>query len=409
MGAIGIVYITLDSQTRRGERSSERIANRGAGQHAAGDNAGISDLLALDLQGPVLKVRGDLGIGALGAGFAMADVHLAAYANAGFRVIAIASRRESRAREVADRWGIETVHGDWRQLIADERVELVDVALPPHVQPAVIAEAAGLPHIRGILAQKPLATSLEEARGAVEACEAAGIPLVVNQNMRFDQSMRALKTLLDRGYLGDPVIAQITMHACTYWQPHVRDYQRTAILNMSVHHLDIFRHLFGEPARIQVSARTDPGLDFEHVDGIAIYVLEYNNGFRAVGIDNCFSTLDQGVEWRLDGTRGIAKGRFGWTELPERSPSTLDFSPSSRPGWWFRPRWKQCWFPDAFEGPMRELMYAVENGEEPRCSGRDNLKTMALIEAAYGSLAERRAVGVEEYLASTRTEIGRRR
>ena len=89
-------------------------------------------------------------------------------------------------------------------------MEIVDIAYPPDQQLGIIGEAVKhSDHIKGILAQKPLATN-PRATESVRLCDEAGIPLAVNQNMRYDQSMRALKTLLNRGYLGDPVVAQIT-------------------------------------------------------------------------------------------------------------------------------------------------------------------------------------------------------
>ena len=62
-----------------------------------------------------------------------------------------------------------------------------------------------------------------DARGrprAVEACEERGVVLGVNQNMRYDHSIRALKALLDEGRLGEPVMAQITMHTRVGWMPY---------------------------------------------------------------------------------------------------------------------------------------------------------------------------------------------
>ena len=60
------------------------------------------------------------------------------------------------------------------------------------------------------------------------------------------------------------------------------------------------------------------------------------------------------------------------------------------------PRWTESWFPDAFIGTMAQLLVALEQGTEPAIGGRDNLKTMALVEAAYRSVAERRSVAVTE-------------
>ena len=137
------------------------------------------------------------------------------------------------------------------------------------------------PRLRGILAQKPLALNLPEARRVVEMCAKGGIPLAVNQNMRYDQSMRALKTLLTRGELGEPVLETIEMRAIPHWQSWLRDYGRLTLLNMSIHLLDCFRYLFGEPRSVYASMRSDPRTTFEHRDGIALYILEYDHGLRA--------------------------------------------------------------------------------------------------------------------------------
>ena len=89
---------------------------------------------------PPIRCR-DYQIGALGAGFIMADVQLASYAEAGFPIAAIASRTRSKAEEVAERWGIPKVDDDPIALIADPDVEILDIAYPPDQQPDLIREA----------------------------------------------------------------------------------------------------------------------------------------------------------------------------------------------------------------------------------------------------------------------------
>ena len=346
---------------------------------------------------PKLGGKTTHGIGAIGAGFIMRDVHLAAYRQAGFNVVGIASRTPENARAAANQNGIDRVYDDWRELLADPAVEIVDIAFPPDRQLEIVREAVQYGgRIKGILAQKPVATSLADAAEMVRLCDDANIILSVNQNMRYDQSIRALKTLLQRGYLGEPVVAQITRHARPHWQSFLEGYERLAILNMSIHHLDAFRYLFGDPDRIMVSVRSDPRTDFAHTDGMAFYILEFPNHLRAIAIDNCFSWADQGIEWRVEGTEGIAKGTIGWPDSPDGSPSTIDFTTNHQPGYWFQPRWDERWFPHAFAGTMGQLLRAVDEQVEPELSGRDNLKTMALIEAAYRSSREGRAVALNE-------------
>ena len=303
--------------------------------------------------------------------------------------------------------GIETVYNTWQELLDDERVEILDIAFPPDQQPEIIAAAVKKPHIKGILAQKPLAMNYQDAKAVVEMCEAAGVVLAVNQNMRYDQSMRALKTLLDRGVLGEPVLATIEMRGIPHWQPFLYDYDRLTFLNMSIHHLDVFRFLFGDPERVLASARTDPRTKFEHVDGITIYILEYENGLRATSVDDVWtgpvregSLGDIYIKWRVEGTEGLAWGTIGWVDYPNGSPSTLHFTTTQQPGYWFNPQWDDVWFPDAFEGTMAQLMTAIQEDAEPEIGGRDNLKTMALIDACYKSIAEHRGVTIAEMMTN---------
>jgi predicted dehydrogenase len=348
--------------------------------------------------GPNLPPKTDYAIGCIGAGFIMRDVHLAAYRDAGFNPVAIASRTPEHAKAAAQQWQIPTVHTTWQDLLDDAEVEIVDIAFPPDQQLEIVSEAVKRRHVKGILAQKPVAFTLEEAVEIVRVTDEAGVKLGVNHNMRYDQSMRALKTLLDRGDLGEPVVAEIMMNARPHWQEFIRPYGRIALLNMSIHHLDAFRFLFGDPDRIVASVRPDPSHDFPHKDGMAFYILEYGDGLRAISIDNCHTWTDQGIQWRVEGTEGIAKGTIGWPDYPEGSPSTIEWTTRAMEGEWVRPAWEERWFPHAFKGTMAQLMRAIQEDAEPEISGRTTLGTMALVEAAYRSADQGRAVSPKEVL-----------
>ncbi|MBI3665560.1 MAG: Gfo/Idh/MocA family oxidoreductase [Acidobacteria bacterium] len=352
--------------------------------------------------------RLDHGIGCIGAGFIMRDCHLVAYHNAGFRVVAIATYPAGRARaeDVARLRQVPRVYDSVERLLEDPEVEIADVAVPPHAMLDVIRRVTAAPRrVKGVLAQKPLGMSYAEAREIVERCAQAGITLAVNQNMRYDQSVRALHCLLARGDLGEPVLATIEMRAIPHWKPWQKQYGWLTLRVMSIHHLDCFRFWFGDPARIYASVRPDPRSRFPHSDGICLYILEYDNGLRCSAWDDVWTgparegaESDIYINWRVEGIDGLACGTIGWPSYPEPVPSTLRFTSKRPPGCWLEPRWNKVWFPDAFEGTMAQLLIAVENQAEPEISGRDNLKTMALVEAAYRSAAERRAVSISEIL-----------
>jgi predicted dehydrogenase len=344
-------------------------------------------------------------IGCVGAGFIMSDCHLVAYRNNGLNPIAIASRTPDHAQAAAKRHSIDTAYTDYRELLHDKRIRVLDIAVPPDVQLQVVRDAVQHnDHIKGILAQKPLGVNLAEAKEIVELCRRAGIVLAVNQNMRYDHSIRACKHLLTRGDLGEPVLATIDMRAIPHWMPWQERLGWVTLRIMSIHHLDAFRYLFGEPQRVFASIRPDPrtAAKFDHEDGICLYILEYESGLRATSCDDVWAgpsnegaAPDIGIRWRVEGTEGMARGTIGWPSYPQRTPSTIDYTTKAI-GRWEQPRWDEVWFPDAFIGPMAELLCAMEQGREPTISGEDNLKTMGLVEACYLSAKEHRAVEPKE-------------
>jgi predicted dehydrogenase len=348
---------------------------------------------------------------------------------------------------VAALHGVPTVHDTYDTLLDDPRVEILDVAVPPDAQPDLIRRAVetGKGRLRGILAQKPLALTVADAKDLADRCAAAGIVLGVNQNMRFDQSVRALKDVLGRGWLGEPVFASIDMRAVPHWMPWAEGLPSLSTFVMSIHHLDTFRYWLGTPDRVLASTRPDPRTKFPHRDGVNLYILEYDDwharppgwvtrsasdrqgttrsspelagadsrsesatrpGPRAAAWDDVWAgpckegvAGDVSIRWRVEGTDGLAQGTIGWPSYPARVPSTLEFSARRQPGYWFRPRWDEVWFPDAFVGTMAQLLCAVEDGTEPEIGGRDNVETIALCAAVFAAATEHRVTTVREFLA----------
>src|SRR5437667_12672142 len=99
---------------------------------------------------PRLPRRMDFRIGCVGAGFIMRDCHLVAYRQAGFEPVAIASRDPATARAVAAQHGLKKAYATYPELLADPEVEVIDVAVPPDAQPALIRAACRHKHVKGI-------------------------------------------------------------------------------------------------------------------------------------------------------------------------------------------------------------------------------------------------------------------
>lgn len=353
---------------------------------------------------PKLPFKRDYKIGCIGAGFIMRDCHLVAYNNVGFNPYAIASRTKDKAEEVAKARGVEKVYDTWQEMLKDQQVDVVDIAYPPHLQMEIVKEACKHPNIKGVLCQKPIAMSLEDAREIARLCKQAGKKVAVNSNMRYDQSIRALKYVIDSGYLGDIVLATIEMRAIPHWQEFLKAYDKLEIFGMGIHHIDIFRYLFGDPQKITCVCRTDPRSNFPHCDGITQYTFQYDSGLMAASLDDVWAwpndkcEKDIYIKWRVEGTEGMATGTIGWPLYPERSPSTFKMTCNQYPNQWIEPKWDTVWFPDAFVGTMAGLLNAIETNVEPDISAEDNIKTIACVEACYRSIDMEKAIYLKDVL-----------
>ncbi len=277
--------------------------------------------------------------------------------------------------------------------------------MPPNEQPGVIDRVlAHRRRVRGILAQKPLAMSYGEAKRLVEACERAGVVLQVNQNMRYDHSVRALKTLLDRGMLGEPVLATIEMRAIPHWMPWARDGRSLSTFIMSIHHLDTFRYWLGDPERVLASTRPDPRTKFSHDDGINLYILEFAGGARASGWDDVWAGPAQKGPGRRSRSAGDSREPKGSPRersagpaglLASPAPSTIPRSATRGPG--IGRAGRKPGFPTRSPAPWADCCAPWRPALEPDISGRDNLKTIALCEAVLAAARDHRVARLDEF------------
>lgn len=163
--------------------------------------------------------------------------------------------------------------------------------------------------------------------------------------MRYDHSMRALKTLIENNELGEMVLGTIDMRAIPHWAPRQEPLECLSLRIMSIHHLDIARFLFGDPVKVFCSYTKDPRTKFTHEDGVCLSTLEFANGARSQINDDLWAgparegaTEDCFVCWRVEGTEGLSKGEIGWPKYAAVKPSTLQYS-TIKSKEWQKPEW----------------------------------------------------------------------
>ena len=112
----------------------------------------------------------------------------------------ICARSADKAQAFADQWGYESSTTDWRRLIDDKSIDLIDIASPndTHMEIAIAAAEAG----KMVMCEKPLGRNAAESAKMVEAVERAKVANMVWYNYRRVPAVTLAKQLIDEGRLG---------------------------------------------------------------------------------------------------------------------------------------------------------------------------------------------------------------
>ncbi|MCY7419847.1 MAG: Gfo/Idh/MocA family oxidoreductase, partial [Chloroflexi bacterium] len=251
-------------------------------------------------------------VGVIGAGF-WAGFQLAAWAEQpDAQVVAIANRSLDPAQRLARRFGIPRVYDDPSVMLAEGGLDVIDIITAPDSHAGLIRLVAdhGIP----VICQKPLAADLETAHASAAYCEQRGVPLLVHENFRWQEPIRALAADLRAGSIGRPFRARIeftTNFPVFDNQPFLRDLPRFILSDVGVHVLDVARFLFGEASALSARiASVQPGIAGEDVATVLLSM----EGDLAVVCELSFATVLEhdpfpGLLIRVEGTDGTLELR----------------------------------------------------------------------------------------------------
>ena len=351
----------------------------------------ISELCRLEIPAHHYKT-----IGVIGAGGIVSGAHLPAYAKAGLPVHAITDIDRSKAESVAETFGIEVVYDSVDQLLADSSIEVVDIAVPASEQPAILtaALAAG----KHVLAQKPLATSLDVAQQLADAAQSSGLAVGVNQQMRFDEGIAAAHAMVDKGWIGTVSGMSITVNLDTPW--HLWDWaqsmERLEIMVHSIHYHDVIRWFLGEPRTVfALAGRTAGQAPIGETRTVSTFGFD-SGAVAVVHANHVNRGGDNSAEFRIDGSEGSIRGTLGLLyDYPDGRVDTLELRSHSLPtdGWVPYPV-TQRWIPHAFIGTMGGLLASIAGEGVMRSPISDNVGTIAIVDELYRSIESGAAVQI---------------
>lgn len=327
-------------------------------------------------------------IGICGAGGIVDGAHLPAYTKAGLEVVAIFDTDHAKAQDVAKRHGIPTVYKTLTELLADPKVEIVDIAVPAAAQPEIFAQVAAAK--KHILAQKPFATTVAAGEAMVKQAKDAGIIAAVNQQLRFEEGVAAAHKMVELGWIGTVSNFSINVNLITPWElwPWAKDLERLEVMLHSIHYHDLIRWFLGDPKTVFCAAGRTAG-QFPKGETRTISTALYSSGVTSlVHANHVNRGGDNYAEYRIDGDKGSIRGTLGLLyDYPSGRVDTLEVNSQVVPtdGWMPYPVTTR-WFPDAFIGTMGSVMDAISSGAPLRASVADNIGTLKMVEALYKSI-----------------------
>jgi len=269
--------------------------------------------------------------------------------------------------------------------LAAHEADAVLVVTPPETHAAVAA--AALAAGKHVLVEKPLATTLEDARALVATADQAGKTLMVSQNYRFRPPARAAEQAVADGLLGEIVAVRIGFRrdTRTLFPPGNFRYtmRHPLLVDMTIHHADLLRAVTGQEVT-QVFARgwRVPDSPYQH-DPAVVLVMALDNGATAT-YEGDWATRDPDTSWNADWELLGERGRLRWTGgVADALTGELSLAPHGEP-----PRRLDLPTLPAADrlGALRAFRQAVEHGTEPETSGRDNLGSLAIVLAGVASL-----------------------
>ena len=315
----------------------------------------------------------------------------------GASIVAICDRSEERLKIAGDQFGIAARYTDAAQMLAEEKLDFVDIATtaPSHRALSELAASHGL----AVICQKPFAPTLADAKAIIAACDKAGVPLMVHENFRWQSPMQKVKSILMAGEIGEAFWGRVSFRSAYdvfSGQPYLAKGERFIVEDLGIHVLDIARFLLGDA--VSVSARikrVNPNIKGEDV---ATMLLDHGQGVASV-VDCSYATqlaqeLFPQTLLEIDGTNGALRlaANYQLTVTTGGKTRTADLSPPLLP--WASKPWHNI--QESVALIQQHWVDCLSSGKTPETSGHDNIKTFSLVEAVYRSSATGQTVQLAE-------------
>ena len=327
---------------------------------------------------PARTVQSPVRYAVVGAGWISQAAFLPGVAQSGNSVVtALVTGDEAKATVLADRYGIEHVHGyaDYDQLLAAGDIDAIYLALPNdmHRQYALPALQRGI----HVLLEKPMATSEADCEAMIEAARNGNAKLMIAYRLHFEPATLAAIELVRAGKLGRirAFSAMFSQSVAPSNHRASHGYWAGPVSDMGVYPINAVRNLFGEePVEVSACGVRDPDLPFNFDDTVSVTLRFADHRVAQFVVSYSGANIDQ---YRILGTKGdleVSPGFMFGVGLKYRA--TIDGKTH-----------EQAFdATDQFGGELQYFSDCILNNREPEPNGEEGLADMRVLAAIERAL-----------------------
>ncbi|MBQ7294989.1 MAG: inositol 2-dehydrogenase [Clostridia bacterium] len=334
-----------------------------------------------------------LNIGIIGAG-RIGKVHMQSitYNVPTAKVLGITDVFKDGLQELADKYSIEKVYDDYKEMLADKDIDAVLVcsSTDTHADISIEAAKAG----KHVFCEKPVDLTPEKVQAVIDAVAEAGVKLQVGFNRRFDHNFAHVRSLINEGKVGNLELIKITSRDP---EPPPAEYAAVSggmFLDMTIHDFDMARFLAGSDVTevyANATCLVDPAIGEAGDVDTAIINLKFENG--ALGVIDNSRRAAYGYDQRIE-----VFGSLGAAMASNDTPTNVtvmnsDGVTTDKPLYFFLERYMQ-----SFRDEMVQFVDAVLNDKPTPTTGNDGLNSILVALAAKKSVQEGRPVKISEIM-----------
>ncbi|MBS1812504.1 MAG: Gfo/Idh/MocA family oxidoreductase [Acidobacteria bacterium] len=309
-------------------------------------------------------------------------------------VVAVYGRNESRATELAEKYGA-SAYTDYAAFLAHPGLDVVNICSPSglHLDHGQAAAAAG----KHVLVEKPIEINLERADALIAACEQANVKLGVIFQSRFLPAVQKIKAAMDTGKLGKLILGDAYVkwyrapeyYAEGSWHGKLALDGGGALINQAIHTVDLLRWMMGPVTAAQAMKKA---LRYPHIEAEDTLVgnVQFQNG--ALGAIVATTSVKPGFKRRLEisGERGtiVLDGDEitvweidGEASAAESAEQLTDGS--SNPA---------AISTEGHRRQIEDMVHAVRENREPIVNGHEGRKSLEVVCALYQAAEEQRVI-----------------